>query len=89
MKRPKDITVDVVPDPIIPLKYPCIMSLYKSTRKCLQLMLNVKFKNVEFKTGANTCMFEHKFFIKSVIDRDGATCRNNNNFERPTIFNAP
>ncbi len=27
--------------------------------------------------------------IKSVIDRDGATCRNNNNFECPTILNAP
>ncbi len=25
--------------------------------------------------------------IKSVIDRDGATCRNNNHFERPTILN--
>ena len=27
--------------------------------------------------------------IKSVIDRDGATCRNYNHFERPTILNAP
>ena len=27
--------------------------------------------------------------IKLVIDRDGATCRNNNHFERPTILNAP
>ncbi len=27
--------------------------------------------------------------IKSVIDRNGATCRNNNHFERPTILNAP
>ena len=27
--------------------------------------------------------------IKSVIDRDGATCRNNNHFERPTILYAP
>ena len=27
--------------------------------------------------------------IKSVIDRDGATCQNNNHFERPTILNAP
>ena len=27
--------------------------------------------------------------IKSVIDRDGVTCRNNNQFERPTILNAP
>ena len=27
--------------------------------------------------------------IKSVIDRDGATCRNNNHFDRPTILNAP
>ena len=28
-------------------------------------------------------------YIKSVIDRDGATSRNNNHLERPTIFNAP
>ena len=27
--------------------------------------------------------------IKSVIDRDGATGRNNNHFERPTVLNAP
>ncbi len=27
--------------------------------------------------------------IKRVIDRNGATCRNNNHFERPTILNAP
>ena len=27
--------------------------------------------------------------IKSMIDRDGATCRNNNHFERPAILNAP
>ncbi len=26
--------------------------------------------------------------IKSMINRDGATCRNNNNFECPTILNA-
>ncbi len=28
---------------------------------------------------------EDIFLIKSVIDRDGATCRNNNNFESPVI----
>ncbi len=27
------------------------------------------------------------FFL--VIDRDGATCQNNNHFKRPTILNAP
>ena len=27
--------------------------------------------------------------IKSVIDRNGATCRNNNHFEHATILNAP
>ncbi len=27
--------------------------------------------------------------IKSLIDRDGATCRNNNQFECPTILNDP
>ncbi len=27
--------------------------------------------------------------IKSVIDCDGATCRNNNHFEHPTMLNAP
>ncbi len=27
--------------------------------------------------------------IKSVIDRNGAACWNNNHFERPTILNPP
>ncbi len=34
-------------------------------------------------------MLKYMLNIKSVIDRDGATCRNNNHFERPTILNAP
>ncbi len=37
-----------------------------------------------------TCIFKQlSKKTKSVIDRDGATCRNNNHFERPTILNAP
>ncbi len=30
---------------------------------------------------------ENPYWIKSVINRDGATCRNNNHFERPSILN--
>ena len=37
----------------------------------------------------NNLMVFHSPPIKSVIDRDDATCQNNNHFERPTILNAP
>ncbi len=33
--------------------------------------------------------FQQHLNIKSMIDHDGATCRNNNHFEHPTILNAP
>ncbi len=58
---------------------------------------NVVFKMFILRTRVMWCTwrasihiaFSILYQIKSVIDRDGATCRNNNHFARPTILYAP
>ncbi len=46
-------------------------------------------KHVSARFSMVRLMYLSNWIIKSVIDRDGATCQNNNHFERSTILNAP